>query len=45
MSVSHVYDVTGDYSAVLWAYIPLSLLAVACFATLGTYPVFEGAPG
>jgi predicted MFS family arabinose efflux permease len=42
-SVSLVYDATGQYVAVLWAYIPLSLLTAALFFSLGRYPVFGGA--
>jgi predicted MFS family arabinose efflux permease len=39
--VNLVYDFTGSYSGVLLAYIPLSLLAAALFASLGRYPVFS----
>jgi hypothetical protein len=35
-----VYDATGGYKLVLLAYIPLSLLSAAMFASLGRYPVF-----
>ncbi len=35
-----VYDATGAYTMVLLAYIPLSLLSAAMFASLGRYPVF-----
>lgn len=34
------YDETGAYTLVLMAYIPLSLLTAALFASLGRYPVF-----
>ena len=35
-----VYDQTGAYTLVLFAYIPLSLLSAVLFASLGRYPVF-----
>lgn len=35
-----VYDQTGAYTLVLLAYIPLSLLSSAMFASLGRYPEF-----
>lgn len=44
-----VYDATGKYTGVLFAYIPLSVLSAALFASLGRYPVFpqipDAAPG
>ena len=39
-----VYDTTQAYTAVLIAYIPLSLLTAALFASLGRYPVFPPLP-
>jgi predicted MFS family arabinose efflux permease len=38
-----VFDRTGSYSGVLVAYIPLSLIAAALFASLGRYPTFPAA--
>jgi MFS family permease len=38
--VNLAYDLTGAYTAVLWIYMPLSLLTAALFASLGRYPVF-----
>ncbi len=39
-----VYDATGGYTLVLMAYIPLSLLSAAMFASLGRYPVLPPIP-
>jgi predicted MFS family arabinose efflux permease len=40
--VSLVYDFSGGYGMVLIAYVPLCLLASACFFSLGRYPDWEG---
>ncbi|RYF03936.1 MAG: MFS transporter [Oxalobacteraceae bacterium] len=36
--VSYVYDRTGSYVPVLWAYLPACVLASLLFGTLGPYP-------
>ncbi|WP_162527115.1 MFS transporter [Sphingomonas solaris] len=42
--VSAVYDTTGSYMPVLWAYVPLCLIAAGLFFTLGAYPDAHGEP-
>jgi predicted MFS family arabinose efflux permease len=37
-AANYVYDVSGSYSAVLWAQIPAYVLAAALFLALGRYP-------
>ncbi|HEX7876247.1 MAG TPA: MFS transporter [Sphingobium sp.] len=39
--VSHVYDVTGSYTLILWAYMPVCLVSAALFLGLGPYPDFD----
>ena len=39
--VSYSFDQTRSYDLALMAYIPLSLIAAAMFASLGRYPVFD----
>ncbi len=39
--VSLTYDLSGSYDYVLFAYIPLALLAGALFFSLGRYPDFD----
>lgn len=39
--VSYSFDLTRSYDFALMAYLPLSLIAAAMFASLGRYPVFE----
>lgn len=36
-----IYDVTQSYNLVLWALIPMCLIASVFFLLLGPYPVFE----
>jgi MFS family permease len=40
---SLVYDATGSYAPVLWAFIPVAALGGFLFSTLGAYPDFEPA--
>jgi MFS family permease len=39
---SFVYDLTGSYNLVLWAVIPLAMVASYLFWSLGSYPNFPG---
>ncbi|HEX7743122.1 MAG TPA: MFS transporter, partial [Sphingobium sp.] len=39
--ISHVYDITGSYNLVLWAYMPLCVVSAALFLGLGPYPDFD----
>ncbi len=40
---NYVYDITGSYDPVLWATVPLCLLAAGLFLSLGAYPDFDEA--
>lgn len=42
--VSYVFDVTGSYTLVLWAYIPLCALSAIMFLSLGRYPAYASSP-
>jgi len=41
---NHVYDRTGGYSPVFWAYIPLFVIVSLCLMTLSTLPDFSKQP-
>jgi MFS family permease len=38
---NYVYDLTGSYDPVLWATVPLCLLAAGLFLSLRHYPEFD----
>jgi MFS family permease len=37
---NHIYDVTKSYDTVLWAQLPMGIIAAVFFLMLGPYPMF-----